>query len=178
MPCPFPPTKMLTAGTCAVRGRCAGARRVHSGDAQWKGDLGNKWRGNRSTLGTAGSAIVLHLGTRPRPSLFTGSPPAWPALPYVATGLTSHSGQAWPPKQTSQLPPELWRHVSHRSQLGWPGDSPINSIFPACFSSYSKSSLPQKATERVQLGVSTTDSQGQGEEQKGMKEKESNTRKP
>ena len=123
-PCSFPPTKTLTPGTYSAQGRCAGATGVRSGDAQWKGDPGNKWRGNRSTLGTAGSAIALHLGTRPSPFLFTGSPHSWPALPHVATGSTSHSGQAWPPKQTSQLPLELWRHVSHRSQLGCPGDCP------------------------------------------------------
>lgn len=66
------------------------------------------------------------------------------------------------------------------TDLSWAAQetAPINSVFPACFSSYSKSSLPQKATESVQLGVGTTDSQGQGEERKRMKEKESNIRKP
>lgn len=56
---------MLTPGTYTARGRCAGATGVQSGDAQWKGNPGNKRGGNRSALGAAGSAIVLHLGTRP-----------------------------------------------------------------------------------------------------------------
>lgn len=137
---------------------------------------GNKRGGNRSALGAAGSAIVLHLGTRPSPSLFTGSLPSWPLCPHVATG---HITQWLSLASKNRAPSSHWSSGDTSvTDLSWvaqetaPSTVCLSCLFLLLFQEFSTSEGHRECSTRC----GTTDSQGQGEERKGMKE-ESNIRK-
>lgn len=60
-------------------------------------------------------------------------------------------------------PMQLYRHLRHRSHLGWPGDCPISSVLTLRVAhSLCHKFLPRKDIESVKVSVNTTGSQGQG----------------